>query len=210
MTKLIIARHGNTFTEKDTPTRVGARTDLPLVKKGKDQAIALGLHLKNAGLTPDTVYSSILQRTKETAQLAMRAYKIDNHINELDIFNEIDYGVDENQTENKVIARIGKDAIDKWDKNAIPPIGWKVNPQQVIDNWRNFAIKYSHDNNNTILIVTSNGIARFAPYITDDFESFSARHPIKLSTGAFGIIELYHGKWRVTEWNTRPILDLCG
>jgi transcriptional regulator GlxA family with amidase domain len=30
MTTLIIARHGNTFEDGETPRRVGARTDLPL------------------------------------------------------------------------------------------------------------------------------------------------------------------------------------
>jgi probable phosphoglycerate mutase len=31
-TRIIIARHGNTFTKDQTPLRVGARTDLPLVE----------------------------------------------------------------------------------------------------------------------------------------------------------------------------------
>ncbi len=206
MTKLIIARHGNTFTAKDTPTRVGARTDLPLVQKGKDQAIALGHHLKKSGFSPDIVYSSTLMRTKYTAQLAMSAYGQDTEINELDIFNEIDYGIDENQTEETVIARIGQDAIDNWDNNASPPNGWNVNTEQIIKNWHSFAEESSLSNNKTIFIVTSNGIARFAPYITNDFQSFSKNHSIKLSTGAFGVIELKAGKWQVTEWNTRPVI----
>ncbi len=207
MTKLIIARHGNTFTAKDTPTRVGAHTDLPLVQKGKDQAIALGNHLNESGFKPDIVYSSTLMRTKYTAQLAMRTYDQDTEINELDIFNEIDYGIDENQTEETVIARIGQDAIDDWDNNATPPEGWNVNPEQIIKNWHSFAEESSLSNNKTIFIVTSNGIARFAPYITNDFKSFSKNHSIKLSTGAFGVIELKAGKWQVTEWNTRPVID---
>ena len=44
MTTLIIARHGNTFDKGDIPTRVGARTDLPLVEKGRAQAKALVAH----------------------------------------------------------------------------------------------------------------------------------------------------------------------
>ena len=31
--KLVIVRHGNTFRAGETPTRVGARTDLPLVEE---------------------------------------------------------------------------------------------------------------------------------------------------------------------------------
>ncbi|PCJ98633.1 MAG: phosphoglycerate mutase [Zetaproteobacteria bacterium] len=220
MTTLIIARHGNTFGPKDTPTRVGARTDIPLVEKGRQQGTALGQYLKNHGLLPDAVYSSNLQRTKETATLALQACGIKTHIYALDIFNEIDYGVDENQTEEKVIARIGKEAIEKWDKQAIAPEGWHVDPDDIIQNWHRFAhqVSQTHDTitNNvmdiseTILVVTSNGVARFAPYITGNFEEFASNQTIKLSTGAFGILKFYQGKWRITEWNTRPPLDECG
>ena len=66
MTTLIIARHGNTFEDGEPPRRVGARTDLPLTNKGRMQARAVGLWLKENKLMPDVVYSSTLQRTIET------------------------------------------------------------------------------------------------------------------------------------------------
>ena len=215
MTTLIIARHGNTFDTGDVPTRVGARTDIPLVDKGRAQAIALGKHLKANYLLPDVVYSSNLLRTKETAALALKETGVKTHIYHMDIFNEIDYGVDENQSEDKVIARLGKEALEKWDKHAIAPDGWDVDPEQIIQNWRDFAgqISTTHDtltNENmdiseTILVVTSNGIARFAPYITGDFEGFASKYPIKLSTGAFGVLKFSDGKWEVLDWNIKPI-----
>ncbi len=217
LTRLIIARHGNTFNAGDTPTRVGARTDLPLVKKGCEQARALGRYLKKHNLIPDAIYCSSLIRTKQTAELALREMGLREHIYALDIFNEIDYGVDENMSEDKVIKRIGKEALDKWDKHAIVPSGWKVNPDEIIQNWVNFAkhISKTHDEitNNvmdikeTVLVVTSNGIARFAPHITGDFKGFSDKFPIKLSTGAFGILEENQGKWQVTDWNIVPLLN---
>lgn len=220
MTTLIIARHGNTFGSNDTPTRVGAKTDIPLVEKGKAQGKAIGQYLKDNDLLPDAVYSSTLQRTKETAKQALQVCGISTHIYELEIFNEIDYGVDENQTEETVIARIGKDAIEEWDKHAIAPEGWHVDPDDIIQSWRDFAhqISKTHDTitNNvmdlseTILVVTSNGIARFAPHITDDFEDFAANNAIKLSTGALGILKFSQGKWRVSAWNIRPTLNECG
>ncbi len=214
MTTLIIARHGNTFSTGDTPTRVGARTDIPLVAKGREQAAALGMYLKEHDLHPDAVYSSTLSRTKETAEIALQTAGIRNPVYALEIFNEIDYGEDENQTEDTVIKRIGIEAIQKWDKNAIVPKGWKVSPDKVIRNWDQFAnqISKTHDTitNNvmdiseTILVVTSNGIARFAPHITGDFEGFTAKYPIKLATGALGIIKFSNDKWQVTDWNIRP------
>ena len=39
---LLLARHGNTFDKGDKVVWVGARTDLPLTAKGREQARALG------------------------------------------------------------------------------------------------------------------------------------------------------------------------
>lgn len=206
MTTLIIARHGNTFGTGDTPTRVGARTDLPLVEKGEKQARAIGRYLRDHKLIPDVVYSSKLQRTIQTARLAIKESGVTNPVFELEIFNEIDYGPDENQTEDKVIARIGAAAIKDWDENAVVPDGWAVDPQEIITNWLLFADQISaHDDNETVLVVTSNGIARFAPFITGDFEAFSAAHNIKLSTGALAILKFNRDTgWRVEGWNIKP------
>lgn len=204
-TTLIIARHGNTFGPGDTPTRVGARTDLPLVEKGIEQAKALGRYLKENNLIPDVVYSSHLKRTREVAEIAVKESGITNPVYALDIFNEIDYGPDENKTEDEVIARIGAQAIADWDDRAFVPDGWKVDPDQIIQNWRGFANQIStHHDNETILVVTSNGIARFAPHIAGNFEEFAAQHKIKLSTGALAILKHENGAWRIEAWNVRP------
>ncbi|MGH1455722.1 MAG: histidine phosphatase family protein [Alphaproteobacteria bacterium] len=214
MTTLIIARHGNTFDKNDTPTRVGARTDLPLVNKGKEQALALGRYLKDHDFIPDAAYCSTLLRTQETAKIAIKECGINLPAYALQIFDEIDYGPDENKIEDEVIARIGLQAISDWDKHAIVPSGWKINPDEVIENWKGFArqVSSTHDTmtNNvmdlseTIFVVTSNGIARFAPHITDDFDSFSSQYDIKLATGALGILNFDGEKWSVKDWNIRP------
>lgn len=204
MTRLIIARHGNTFDPQQTPTRVGARTDLPLVEKGRAQAEAIGQYLKANQLIPDVIYSSHLQRTIETAKIAVKASGVSNPVYQLDIFNEVDYGPDENKTEDQVIARIGKEAIEKWDKDAVVPEGWLVDPDEIIKNWIDFAEQIrAHDDNETVLVVTSNGTARFAPYITGDYEGFSKEHSIKLSTGALGILNFIDDKWQIQDWNLR-------
>lgn len=205
MTTLIIARHGNTFGSGETPTRVGARTDLPLVEKGREQAQKIGKYLKENNLIPDVVYTSNLQRTIQTAQIAIAETGIRNPVFPLDIFNEIDYGPDENKTEAEVIARIGKQAIEDWDERAAVPPGWLANPQTIIRQWQDFADQVrAHDDGETVLVVTSNGIARFAPYITGDFEGFRAAHDIKLSTGALAIFEYDGGQWICRAWNLKP------
>ena len=204
MTTLIIARHGNTFNAEDTPTRVGARTDLPLVAKGTEQAEKIGAWLKAQALYPEITYSSQLKRTIETAEIAIKTLGYKQPVFPLEIFNEVDYGPDENQTEDKVIARIGAQAIQDWDDHAKVPDGWQFDPQRCIQNWQDFARHIVEDGQDIIMVVTSNGIARFAPYITGDFEKFTSEHKIKLSTGALGILEHKNNQWEVKNWNVRP------
>lgn len=201
-TTLLIARHGNTFSTDETPTRVGARTDLPLVESGRDQGRALGKYLKEKKFIPDLILTSQLCRTKEMAELVKEELGIPVETHPLAIFNEIDYGPDENKPEEDVIARIGADAVKKWDEDAIVPQGWDVDPEQIIRNWVNFANQL--EAGGTTLVITSNGIARFAPYITGAFESFRARHPLKISTGALCIFEKDAAEWSVKGWNIRP------
>ncbi|MCK5297108.1 MAG: histidine phosphatase family protein, partial [Alphaproteobacteria bacterium] len=104
-TTLIIARHGNTFKAGETLTRVGARTDLPLVEEKRGKAI--GKYLKNHKLIPDVVFSGPLKRHIQTAELAVSEMDSSLEIKINHTFIEIDYGPDENKSEADVIARIG-------------------------------------------------------------------------------------------------------
>jgi len=205
MTKLIIVRHGNTFAPYETPLRVGARTDIPLVDSGKQQAKKVGEWLKQNHLIPDKIYTSELQRTFQTAELIVNELNTDIPIIKDPKFNEIDYGPDEGKSDAEVINRIGEAAIKMWDENAIVPHGWQVDPKIIIQNWLVFGkfIEEKHKDQ-IILVVTSNGIARFAPYLTGQFEPFKAQHSIKISTGALCILEIINNNWQVERWNFRP------
>jgi 2,3-bisphosphoglycerate-dependent phosphoglycerate mutase len=204
MTTLIIARHGNTFSPSDTVTYVGGRTDLPLVESGAEQARAIGRYLRAQKLIPDVIYSSKLQRARETARIAVKESGVTNPIFELDIFNEIDYGPDENKTKDEVVTRIGTQALKDWDEHNIVPPGWQIDPENVVKNWRDFADQIrAHDDNETVLVVTSNGIARFAPYITGDYPAFAEKHSPKMATGALSIFDYANG-WKLRAWNLKP------
>lgn len=197
---LIIARHGNTFTPDQTPTRVGGRTDLPLVETGKAQAQRLGAHLASHDYAPDLVFTSTLSRTIQTARLACDEMKCDAPHSALPFLNEIDYGPDENKPESDVISRLGEDALKNWDKQGIMPAEWSPRPDVIIGSWQFFLKKCETElQNKTILLITSNGIARFALNC--------ARHkndiPLKLATGAYGILE-FDQNWSVKDWNIRP------
>lgn len=204
-TRLVIARHGNTFAPGEVVRRVGT-TDLPLVATGLHQGVLLGAYLKKNDLIPDVIFTSKLKRAIQTAEQAQNKMGTDLPIETLSIFNEIDYGPDENQPEEQVIARIGKEALKAWEAQAIVPAGWNVDPSNLINNWLAFADRLRENYaGKTCLVVTSNGIARFAPYLTGDFSAFSSQYSIKIATGAVCVFENepFSEAWNCLAWNVK-------
>lgn len=202
MSTIIIARHGNTFEANETAVRIGLKTDLPLSSSGLIQAQNLGHYLKRNHIQPSHVYVSNLKRTQQMARIALDIAGLRITPIELAMFNEIDYGVDEGKTNEQIIARIGSKALDAWENAATPPPGWLVEPQHIINNWHEFARQVLPQE--TVFVITSNGIARFAPYLTNDFESFTQQHNIKLATGAVGALTRENEVWKIDYWNERP------
>jgi probable phosphoglycerate mutase len=139
-------------------------------------------------------------------------------------FTEIDYGEDENRTEEQVKYRLGleyaansnlsentgKDeimeygcaVIDLWNAKAIVPAGWNVDVKGIISSWKHFANNIIADNE-TALICTSNGIIRFAPYILNepDAEYFFNAYDLKVATGSVSVFKTVGNVWKCVEWN---------
>ncbi|PWY55732.1 phosphoglycerate mutase [Legionella qingyii] len=206
-TRLLVARHGNTFAPGDIVRRVGT-TDLPLVDSGLNQGQKLGTYLKNNELIPDVIFTSKLKRAIQTAEQAQSTMGTNLPIETLAIFNEIDYGPDENQPEEHVVARLGKEAMNAWESQAIVPAGWNVDPALLIQNWMDFSTRIRKEYpGKTCLVVTSNGIARFAPYLTGDFATFSTQFGIKVATGALCVFENKEPSetWNCLAWNVKPM-----
>lgn len=200
-TRIIICRHGNTFDKGDVITRVGARTDLPLSVSGRAQADALGAYFDglNGAYKFERAFCSDLLRTRQTAEAILSK----NHeavLLEKAFLKEIDYGVDENIAEEDVVARLGQEAITAWDRDATVPDGWDVDPNQIIEDWRMFFEEMSQISGD-VLVVTSNGIARFCLDVINHIEDHAVR---KLKTGAFGIVTCDATGSRLSGWNTRP------
>ncbi len=223
-TILIIARHGNNFLKGQTPTRVGMRTDIPLVENEKGTKV--GEYLRDNKLIPDVIYSSPLLRTMKTASLAIGAMKL----KEIPIilserFSEIDYGVDENKTEDEVCFRIGSESlkndkisreeiieegkriIDIWNNECIPPSGWIIDTKEIIKQWQDFGKEIEEKYfGKKILVVTSHGIAKFAPYLTKDAKDCYERFGTKLSTGGICIFSKMQNDdfWTCDAWGIKP------
>lgn len=194
---IYIVRHGNTFDPGETLLRVGARTDLPLSVSGAAQAERLGRFFQETGVTFVSVRSGPLLRTRQTAEAicAHQAGEVDVGIDPF--LREIDYGPDEGVPETDVIARLGTDCLRDWEEAGKVPSGWLVDPPALEAAWRTLFnelrfLSGAH------LVVTSNGVARFARSAMGD------RGPGKLATGAYGLIRVNDGVPLTLAWNQRP------
>lgn len=202
----VIVRHGNTFEAGEAPRRIGARTDLPLTAKGRDQARALGRHFADQGLRFTHALVSPLLRTRETAQLILAEQADAPDLQMSEWLREIEHGPDENQTEEAVLARIGQPALDQWDHAGIAPPGWTVNRGARIAAWQALFAQSDDTAPGATLIVTSNGAARFA--LLADENLANARQNLasmKLPTGGYGVIQRSDtGSLTVALWGKRP------
>jgi broad specificity phosphatase PhoE len=194
-TRLFVVRHGNTFDKGDIVTRVGGRTDLALSDSGKAQAEALAKHFADTPFA--TARSGPLKRTRDTANAILAAQPSPPELLTDLFLREIDYGPDENRPEDDVIARIGKPALEAWERDSIVPPGWRADTAAIIGNWQELFHELRDEPGNH-LVVTSNGIARFALHATN------ARRPdMKLATAGWGVIVLEGEEARVEAWNLR-------
>jgi broad specificity phosphatase PhoE len=195
----VIVRHGDTFAPGEPPRRIGARTDLPLVESGRAQAAALGAAFARRGWRFDRIVAAPLRRARETAE-AIRAALPDAPAPEPAAFlAEIDHGPDEDRAEPEVVARVGAAALAAWDARGEPPPGWQVDPAARRAAWRAL---YAHAGDETLLLVTSNGAARFALLAEPALAQGLAT--LKLRTGAFGVIRATPAGLARLAWDERP------
>lgn len=199
MSRFVIVRHGNTFEAGEAPRRVGTRTDLPLTAAGRAQAEALGLHFAAKGPVFDRVLTGPLSRARDTAKLLVARLETRPSPETAGFLDEVDHGPDENQPEDVVLARIGAEALRLWDAEAIAPPGWRVARDARLAAWKALFAETPADA--SILLVTSNGAARFALLAAG-----LAHGALKLRTGAWGVIEAGRdGAMRLVEWDKRPL-----
>lgn len=201
----VIVRHGNTFESGEKPRRIGARTDLPLTAKGSEQARALGAFFAAKGWRFDCALVSPLARTRQTAQAILDAQIAPPESQEAEFLREIDYGPDENLPEADVVARIGNDALNAWERRAEPPEGWEIDAPGRIAAWKALFGEAQAPNEITLL-VTSNGAARFALMADAGLRAAAADlQNLKLPTGGFGVVSRTPGgALELLEWGARP------
>ncbi len=186
-------RHGNTFEEGQTAVQVGARTDLPLTAKGRQQALQMAHYLKSEGILPKRIFAGNLQRQKESAQLIAKELKLEVEI--LSALTEIDYGLWEGLTAREIERKWPKEQAEWSEKLQWPSHifqGTFENHQTQLHLWLE-TLKKQYPNE-TILGVSSNGLLRF-------FRNE------KVKTGHFCELHLQGNEVLIHRWNQSPSLD---
>ncbi len=126
MNKLVLLRHGQ--SQWNLENRFTGWKDVPLTKKGIDEANNAGFLLKKNNIKIDKVFSSVLLRANKTAEIALKSAGIENLFeNGLLIYeknqrlNERDYGdlvgLNKAETANK----FGKEQVHVWRRSYDTP-----------------------------------------------------------------------------------------
>jgi probable phosphoglycerate mutase len=206
---LLLARHGNTFEAGEAATWVGARTDLPLTAKGREQAEALGAALEPVKPRIRRILAGPLKRTREHAAIAARrlGFEAPPEIDER--LREIDYGAWEGKTSAEIAAAGAESELTAWDKRGVWPSspGWSPTETAIAKNAADIAsgLAAAISCEDAALIVTSNGILRlFLRLVPGAFDAMAADGKLKVATGNCCALAFEGGAWRVAFWNRQP------
>ena len=207
--RLFIFRHGNTFGPGDPVVMCGARTDLPLVARGRAQAKAAGDCLIRLGVKPGRVISGPLIRTRAFLEIALQTADLPNRIEIDDRLTEIDYGAWEGLTDEDCIALSGAAALAAWNTRSEVPAGitFSPSPQIIAQNLLHLATELAaHSGTEEDLVLcSSNGIMRsFLRLIPGAMEQALADKSFKVKTGHVCVIKFAGNAWHILAWNESP------
>ncbi len=209
---LILVRHGNTFEAGQTPTQVGARTDLPLTTRGRQQAEEIASYLAAQGISPSAIYAGELKRQIEAATIVGKYLQMNQKVYLHEpALTEIDYGSWEGLSSDEISRQWPQEyanwtAQSRW-ADGIFGKTWQEHIRS-IEHWLNHLRKI-YASNDTVVSFTSNGVIRF-------FYSFQEAawqrivaeqqmETLKVKTGHFCEILLFRDTLKVKSWNVSPI-----
>lgn len=206
--RLLLARHGNTFGPGDKVVMAGSSNDLPLVQRGGEQAEALGKYLLAQNLVPTVVCAGPLRRQHRTAEIIMECSGIPGEPLKDDRLNEVNYGPWTGLSDDEVIEKFGKNAIENWQKQSQFPENWpeqESDVRQRVSDFANDLLKNWIEDENTVLAVSSNGVLRyFLTLAKGAFEKAVEDGTFKVKTGHLCQMSYTNGAWSVDFWNKNP------
>ena len=204
--KIIVARHGNTFGPNDKVVWVGARNDLPLVARGREQARDVGVGLCDHDTPLAGIYCGPLARTREFAAIVAQEIEWTGEPVVDPRLNELDYGAWSGLTTEEITAKFGAAAVTAWDERAEWPAtaNWGGSAATVHAEVRAFVadLEKRHPADATVLVVSSNGRLRAFAALAEPGALLAA---VKMKTGHIGMIEGSGDRWIRHAWNEEPL-----
>lgn len=189
-----LARHGE--TDWNLKGLIQGHTDIPLNETGKKQAFELAAAIKDKGISIRKIYSSDLQRARETAEIAARVLLVETEA--LKGIQEVNLGRWEGYTW-KQVRELFPDEYRKWYNNRryeVPPEGESY--EQVLQRVVPVLSHISSEEENVLVVVHSAVIMALLSYIYEKpFEEMSRN--FRTSNGE--IIELESGMLKPLSGN---------
>jgi broad specificity phosphatase PhoE len=207
--KLILARHGNTFSPEMTPVFVGSADDMPLVAEGEAQAARFAQLLAMRKIQPAAVYCGPLKRTRLFASIVHSALKLKDIPVIDDRLNELDYGGWSGKTNEQVESEFGASVLKNWNDHSQWPegCGWGSTPEDLAEQVKSFVsdLLRRHAVDDAVLCVSSNGRLRyFLKLMPGLFEEKAADKTLKVAPGNGCQIDFDGGKAKLAYWNESP------
>jgi len=200
--RVVLARHGNTFEPHERPVWVGARSDLPLVARGREQGAEIGEALKAANLVPRRALAGPLKRTQDTARLALAAASTTDVGIETEVeLREIDYGDWEGKSSDEIRRMGGEEELHAWEqKNAWPSrAGWPASRSECVAGFLGVLEKVRRGDADPTLIVSSNGVFKLFAAAID--EGGPVR---KMGTGHLSLLRFEPAGIKILCWDLAP------
>lgn len=113
MAKLILIRHGQ--SQWNLENRFTGWIDVPLTEHGVQEAVEAGKKLKEAGITLDVAYTSVLKRAIDTLTICLEAAGLQNIPTTQDkALNERMYGDLQGLNKDETAQKFGADQVKIW------------------------------------------------------------------------------------------------
>ncbi len=208
---VILVRHGNTFEEGVVSTQIGARSDLALTEKGREQARLMGEYLARQKYLPCALYAGALQRQTEAVRIIARCLGADNAVKTGEpALTEIDYGLWEGLSTGEIRAGF-QAAYDAWTKEGVWPerifLETRAERREKITAWLK-RLWAEHGAGRDVLAVSSNGVIRefctLIPEVWSPCVQSRGVDALKVNTGNYCELALCGSSLSLLCWNKNP------
>lgn len=208
MIRLFLLRHGNTFESNQTPTQVGAKSDLPLTMQGCEQAKNFSRYLLSEKIQPTAIFSGALLRQKKTARIIGEPLHLE--VQHEPALTEIDYGAWEGLTSEEIAGKWPSE-YSNWTQAGLWPkniFGQSLETHlTAISGWLEH-LRKTFSPGDSIVGVTSNGVMRFFySFLETEWRQFvqnQQMEKLKVKTGHFCELLLSKDRIQVQSWNSKP------